>query len=137
MIHVSRKEMEKSFKKHRHIWNSSKNKGPSYSHKMVLFYAVECGLKSLFMTKFRVVKTDRTGVTGKSVSDFGHNLNPLLKQLRLERYRLPQVKDESGTQISPENVHQAWRYGRTLDSKKEEKFICRLKKILAELDAKI
>jgi len=134
MIHVSDEEIQKSYRRHKSIWISASTakSRPNDSHKMVLFYAVECGLKFFYMKKLGLRKTDQGNIT-----DFGHNLNELLKSLKGFSQKLPQVEDEDENQISPEDVHQAWRYGKKLNDKKEMQFVNMLKKILFELDGRI
>ncbi len=139
MIHVSDKEIQKSYRRHKSIWISAEKSQntPNYSHKMVLFYAVECGLKFLYMAQFGLRMTNQENAEGKNITVFGHNLNELLKNLKGFSLQLPQVEDENENQISPEEVHQAWRYGRTLNNGKEMLFVSILQKILTELDGRI
>lgn len=81
--------------------------------------------------------TNQENAAGKNITVFGHNLNELLKNLKGFSLQLPQVEDENENQISPEEMHQAWRYGRTLDNGKEKLFVNSLKKILFELDGRV
>ncbi|MEZ4526240.1 MAG: hypothetical protein R2941_10005 [Desulfobacterales bacterium] len=144
MIHVSDKEIQKSYRKHKSIWISAEKDqtAPNYSHKMVLFYAVECGLKSLYMKEFRLRMTNQENTEGRNITEFGHNLNEILNVLKMfnvkkKEYQLPQVEAEDKNQISPEDMHQAWRYGKKLNDEKELQFVNSLKKILTELEGRV
>lgn len=128
MIHVTLREIEEAFRKHKQHGDSSDSF--TMTDKMVLFYTVECGLKSMFMRKHRLKRTD------KSLTDFGHNLNELLKQNDFP-YTIPKVTAKDSTQIEADSLHQAWRYGKELHVEKEEICLKILNKILNELSHKL
>ncbi|MDM8516587.1 hypothetical protein QUF76_10335 [Desulfobacterales bacterium HSG16] len=131
--------MEKAYRRHKNLIDSSR-KASNQTHHMVLFYAVECGLKVLYMRNNRIEHTrpKGSGSFPKSPVEFDHNLNKLLNSLRWTDH-LPQVvtNDHNPKQISPGDVHQAWRYGRELDHDKEKKFIKILNQILKKLNSRI
>jgi hypothetical protein len=93
------------------------NQGRNNAHRLLLFYAVECGLKAVWLKR-----NNKTLFAGDDIEQTGHNLCRLLDQLRAgQRFRFSQnirltaAKDVSGTDIprngSIEILHQAWRYG--------------------------
>lgn len=139
MVHVSIRQMEKAYRRHKNLIALSRGTS-NQTHHMVLFYAVECGLKVLYMRKNRIKHTglNGSGSFQKSPVELGHNLNELLNSLRWTDH-LPQVvtNDHNPQQISPGDVHQAWRYGRELDHDKEKKFIKILNQILKKLNSSI
>ncbi|MEE4355471.1 MAG: hypothetical protein V2I97_03330 [Desulfococcaceae bacterium] len=94
-------------------------------------------MKSYYMKKFRFTMTNQENTEGKNITDFGHKLNELLKNIKEFNLHLPQLEDENKNQISPEDVHQAWRYGKNLNHGQETQFVSILEKILAELDGRI
>jgi len=85
-------------------------------HRLLLFYAVECGLKAVWLKRQR-----RTLFEGADISRTGHNLRQVLKDLNVgaglslpETFRLPTATQ--GQAQFPRNgkfgdLHQAWRYG--------------------------
>lgn len=88
----------------------------SNPHRLLLFYAVECGLKAVWLKRRNLRLFDR-----ENIERTGHNLRQLLKDLNVganlqlaENLRLVPV-NQNGEQV-PRNgdisvLHQAWRYG--------------------------
>lgn len=87
-------------------------------HRLLLFYAVECGLKAVWLKRQNRKLFDRN-----DIDKTGHNLRQILKELRVgttlslpENLQLATVtSNENGPQL-PRNgdisiLHQAWRYG--------------------------
>ncbi|OZB57167.1 MAG: hypothetical protein B7X35_02490 [Halothiobacillus sp. 14-56-357] len=85
-------------------------------HRLLLFYAVECGLKAVWLKR-----QGRTLFEGADVSKTGHDLRQVLKDLNVganlplsENFRLPTVAHDQ-TQLTRNgkfgDLHQAWRYG--------------------------
>ena len=137
MVHVTLREIEKSFRKHKRFVQQI-GKYHVSQRRLLLFYAVECGLKSLYMRKNRLQKTDQKDSNNKNVSDFSHNLNRLLKKLNLIRqYRLPDVKAKNSEPIPSKSLHEAWRYGRQLDPDEERKYEEKLQEIMKILDREL
>lgn len=110
MISVTLREIEKSFRRHRNIVDSVN--APSATHRMVLFYAVECGLKAVYMRRNRLKRTDGP------VTDFGHRLTDLLASLRCT-HKLPNAVGNDGRQIASKSLHEVWRYGKALEGRRE------------------
>ncbi|WP_447776508.1 hypothetical protein [Pseudomonas chlororaphis] len=86
------------------------------AHRLLLFYAVECGLKAVWLKR-----QNRTLFTQEDIDRTGHDLRGIVKDLRLgSEYVLPQTLQltaatHSGLTV-PRNgnitiLHQAWRYG--------------------------
>lgn len=85
-------------------------------HRLLLFYAVECGLKAAWLKR-----QGRTLFEGDDIKRTGHNLRQILKDLNVganlslsESLRLPEVT--RGQTKLPRNgkfsdLHQVWRYG--------------------------
>lgn len=86
------------------------------AHRLLLIYAVECGLKAVWLKQ-----QGRTLFGTADIARTGHDLNELLKSLHLPPrlhpvFNLPDVKDERRNAIPRKNnridaLHQAWRYG--------------------------
>lgn len=85
-------------------------------HRLLLFYAVECGLKAVWLKRQNRSLFDRT-----DIDKTGHDLCLVLKELRLgsqlslprNLQLMPITRDEN--QVSRNGnitiLHQAWRYG--------------------------
>lgn len=135
LIHAKKRELRKAFEAHHRLYNS-KNSTSTLSEKLLLFYAVECGLKYLILDENKknstrdFEKIRETG-TGRLVSELlmgtnGHDINRLLNILK-NRLKIPQlptkVKDQNGRTISsePKDFNQLWRYGIECDYDAERK----------------
>ncbi|MCK4765299.1 MAG: hypothetical protein KAW12_24070 [Candidatus Aminicenantes bacterium] len=137
MVHVKLKEMEKAFRNHKNILDSSKYPHNHSTLKMVLFYAVECGLKALYMRRNRLKDTCPVNNLGDGVSGFKHDLNKLLGRLQIN-IEVPRAltKDKS-KQIHSRELHEGWRYGKVFDRVKEAGCVASLQKILNELNKRL
>ena len=130
MIEITRREMERAYNDHYKAYAKLKNS--SFSRFTCLFYAAECGLKSLIM------KSERKETTGEIIShDFGHDLNKMLSHLRCERrLHLPKSitlqplkkPQEQPRNIAPKELNQVWRYG--VNIKDDEQ----MKQLVEQLD---
>jgi hypothetical protein len=87
---------------------SCKNNG----HRLILFYAVECGLKTI------VMKRENKTVTDSSITEFGHNINKMLDHLRCSsdlklpiQIQLNPLQDDEQRKCSIDDLNQMWRYG--------------------------
>lgn len=95
---------------------ASPKDGRRNAHRLLLFYAVECGLKAIWLKR-----QSRTLFDQSDIDRTGHDLREIVKDLRLgTEYSLPEhfqlhAATHNGTSI-PRNgnisiLHQAWRYG--------------------------
>ncbi|AEM46596.1 hypothetical protein Acife_0371 [Acidithiobacillus ferrivorans SS3] len=83
-------------------------------HRLLLFYAVECGLKAVWLKRQSRSLFDRG-----DIDKTGHNLRQLLKELRVgadlslpENLQLqPVTQDRIPRYGNISILHQAWRYG--------------------------
>ncbi|HCT29886.1 MAG TPA: hypothetical protein DIW31_03955 [Bacteroidales bacterium] len=142
MIHAKKRELRKAFETHHRLYNS-KISTSTMSQKLLLFYAVECGLKYLILDENKknstrdfekIIETS----TGCLVSELlkgtnGHDINRLLNILKYN-LRIPplptKVIDEKGKPISsePKELNQIWRYGIECDYAAE----CKIENMLVE-----
>jgi HEPN domain-containing protein len=111
------REMERAWREN---LVASRHANRSNAHRLLLFYAVECGLKALILKKsgHKYPRTDDF----ESITDAEHNLNKLMdalsmmKSFRLpEQIRMKDIKDACGKQNSRyadvDKINQMWRYG--------------------------
>ncbi|MCU9676658.1 hypothetical protein MOI67_022535 [Escherichia coli] len=89
-------------------------------HRLLLFYAIECGLKAAYLKQI-----NKTVIDSDIAQQFSHDINKLCEKLSINSsFMLPQSlrmkdckidsKDISRT-CSPSEINQIWRYGGTLD----------------------
>jgi hypothetical protein len=135
MVHVTLKEVEKAFNQHRQAFESSGN-AISNTQRMVLFYAVECGLKAYFMKKKDIRSTNPRSYSKKNVFEFNHDLNGLITELNINP-TVPCAQAMDNSQIESAELHEAWRYGKELNKQKETKCVESLTRILNELKEKL
>ena len=84
---------------------------------LLLFYAVECGLKSVYLRRHRFRTTAQ--IQDLELQDKGHDIARWVKELRLPasllrasgEFRL--IRD--GARYGIEMAHQAWRYGVSME----------------------
>lgn len=106
MIDVSKDEFTKSFNKHYSIYKI--NPIVEDTKRLILFYAVECGLKSRLMYKRNVHMYTKLNEEDKC----GHDIKKLLKKLGIEaRYNLLSLKTNHNDHISSKEYQELWRYG--------------------------
>jgi hypothetical protein len=132
MIPAKVKELKASFYRHRQVYIEARNK--TTSHYLLLFYAVECGLKVLLLNKF---KGSTTGdferirdLQGKLLGKNGHNLKMILKLLNYNKVALPALLCANGSGAESDTYNQVWRYGIAVrDKSNENEVVNNLEKI--------
>ncbi len=121
MIHVSQKNLDKSYK---HLKQESKKNTANGNAKLLLFiYAIECGLKSLLLKRKQIKDTYKFMQDGGEKS-LNHDLRLLLTKLN-SGLRLPENIQFKTRSNAPETVplsdlHQALRYGGTFSDPEEK-----------------
>lgn len=107
----------------RQNFKASQNQPRTNAHRLLLFYAVECGLKTAIMKREGIKRTDESMKNG-DLKEFGHDLNKLLTYLRttpelyLRETELTAIKpspqrreSETKRPVKPADFNQMWRYG--------------------------
>jgi len=123
MVNVGRGALEKSFLNHTRL----AKQGSTPSHRLVQFYAIECGLKSMILRQ-------KGALTSKNIDRqlfgnetfFDHNLVLLAKMVGLpasvfgncEVFRIGKNPDRRST-LNLHSAHLAWRYGIIINSEDE------------------
>jgi hypothetical protein len=104
-------------------------------HRLLLFYAVECGLKAIWLKR-----QSRTLFDGADIDRTGHDLRQILKDLNVgsglsfpANFQLPAVAH--GKKQLPRSgkfgdLHQAWRYGGECEAPTDHAFEQQLQKVL-------
>ncbi|MEI3651547.1 MAG: hypothetical protein V6D39_16535 [Dolichospermum lemmermannii FEM_B0920] len=128
------KEMEKAWLRNRYAYHKT-TPPRTNAHRLLLFYAVECGLKAMFMKKKGGWAT-RTDLCPEILA-CGHNINGLLDcveaqgNLKLPEVRMEDIPDKRNNKknkkdkrkLNSGQINQMWRYGGNVISitQKEEK----------------
>jgi hypothetical protein len=86
------------------------------SKALFLFYAVECGLKALYLQLHRPATTSTAGSSARSARSFGHRLDDLIVALRIAASTVPprptQLALRNGTVIAhPLAMPDGWPRG--------------------------
>jgi hypothetical protein len=141
MIPFTDAEMKRACRQN---FEASKCQPRTNAHRLLLFYAVECGLKTAIMKRERIKRTDESMKNG-DFKEFGHDINKLLTylhttpELYLQETELtslkpfPQTREsETKRPVKPADFNQMWRYGG--HSEKDENIEKQLEKIIQWLE---
>lgn len=137
-LNVTQKDFLNSFKAHYHTYKILPDEEKCVRDKrLILFYAVECGLKYWIM-KNKSLKDYRElccYARREGFGDFGHNIKDMLKDRGMDReYILKDFKTSEGQRVKPGEMNQFWRYGLQADNLDiENKNVKMLNKIAAYL----
>ena len=133
MLHVSKRELRTAFLNFSEI--SRSNSRPTQIEERFLLYAiyaVECGLKYLFLK-------DREMHTTEALEKYDlrniktHNLNSLLREVQMGMTLPRFLRMETNENISPGDLHQLYRYGGRLNPRCEEDLMEKLSNIFDEI----
>jgi hypothetical protein len=101
---------------------SSVENNKTNAHRLLLFYAVECGLKAMILKKENKSRTDLLP-QDKQLKKYSHDINKLLQELNLSsRYHLKDTKmkqfknSDTPRPVSVGDFNQMWRYGGNSDN---------------------
>jgi hypothetical protein len=90
------------------------------SKALLLFYAIECGLKALYMDLHKLATASIEGSRARSARSFGHRLDDLVVELRVPpskiSARAPNLALRNGVTLQVLDLHEAWRYGEKIDA---------------------
>jgi hypothetical protein len=121
VITVGFSELKGAFKKH----SAAAGEG-STSYFLLLFYAVECGFKSIYLRqhRFRTIEQIRRVDLKKN----GHNLALWAKELNMPASVAGTMTDfrlarDSSSRWQIDKAHQAWRYGAAVEPVDEQNLV--------------
>ncbi len=111
-------------------------------HRLLLFYAVECGLKAVWLKR-----QSRTLFDQDDINKTGHDLRQVLKDLRVgDDLSLPSSLTFSPVKRNNKNVsrtgnisilHQGWRYGGECVIPSDEECETQLEKVMAWIEGEL
>lgn len=122
MIPFSRRELSNAWTNAYHV---SKSSPRSNAHRLLLFYAIECGLKAAWLKRNHKDILDEPIVDSPAGRSVLHDLNKLLDLLHVGRtkrvptLKLPALHRKNGTPLvrhcAAGELNQVWRYGAQLE----------------------
>lgn len=114
-LNVTRKDFLDSFKSHYYTYKILPDEEKCIRDKrLILFYAVECGLKCWIMKNksLKDYKELSCYAQREGFGDFGHNIKKMLKDRGMDReYILKDFRTTEGQRVEPGDMNQFWRYG--------------------------
>lgn len=140
-IIVDPEALQKAFYQHKQAFKEKKEGTNSAPYNLLLFYAVECGLKALYMSEKR---RQLKGVYNVAeIKKFRHDLIKLVSELKIpgavaegkRHFRLQNEKRTRTWEIK--EIHIAWRYGAIVDSNDERKVVEWLDKLCIWIENKM
>ncbi|NEP10040.1 MAG: hypothetical protein F6K14_07430 [Symploca sp. SIO2C1] len=122
MINTGTSQLRQAF--NAHLCASRQTQGMSSN--LLLFYAAECGIKSVWLRRNRLhTINDISDQT--LLSKDGHNLDRWRKELRISASQVSQAPHfrlaSGGSNLDIEKAHQAWRYGIRMKSQDEKDLV--------------
>lgn len=124
LIPFTDREMQRAYRQN---LSASQKEPKTNAQRLLLFYAVECGLKAVLIKRRAVNRSDAT----PEVHGASHNLNKLLdllsagKELKLpDQLRMKEIRcagaEPSKRKLSCGGLNQVWRYGGELIEPKDD-----------------
>lgn len=124
------------------IVNSSNGIGRTNPQRLLLFYAVECGLKAVWLKR-----KSRTLFDKAEIDDIGHDLRGLMTKLnignalslpsRLSLKPVRKIPNPIQRNGSIEILHQVWRYGGTCLSPTDDDCETKLMSVLQWIEGEL
>ena len=122
-INITRSEFQLSWKNHYSLYKRTNSVVSPRTRRLLLFYSVECGLKSLIMKEIgkntyeelkKYSEDNQKGV-------HGHDLKAMTKEVGIEhKYPLKGIHLKEGQVVTSERYNELWRYGASVMDVKEE-----------------
>ena len=99
---------------------------------MLLFYAVDAGLKAVLMRRMNVADTNQLGES----YNFGHDLNQDLDHLRVGHLKIPSsnILAKTTRPVESKRINEVWRYGARLQPQDETSVVSRLRDIITWIE---
>lgn len=123
-INITRQEFQASCKSHYQLYKRSSEAISPKSRRLLLFYAVECGLKSLIMKDIGYNTYEQlkkySEEHGKRIH--GHDLKAMTQEIGIEhKYPLKRIRlAKEGQDCTPDRYNELWRYGAATEDEEEE-----------------
>ena len=122
-INITRRECQNSYRNHYRLYKTANIETSPKSRRLLLFYSVECGLKSLIMKNIGKNTYEElrkySEEQGKRVH--GHDLKAMTQEVGIEhQYPLKRIRLAKEGSCAPERYNELWRYGAAIEDEEEE-----------------
>lgn len=122
-LNVTRKEYEDSY--HRHYKMYQNTSDSEKTRRLILFYSVECGLKSLIMKNtgnntYEELEDCYSNTAKKNL--LGHDIKAMVKEINpANEFNLKNIQlAKGGGSVQPKKFNELWRYGAEVADEEEE-----------------
>lgn len=109
---VNSSQLKSAFRKHKKLGET----GSDISHYLLMFYAGECGLKSLYLDQERLRDTNDFEVALGKKYGHSHDLQKWIDEIKIPKFSI-KYKGRDDDPVS--QIHERLRYG--VDSKRNHK----------------
>lgn len=139
-VHFTDREMMRAWQKNFQAFQQGKQP-KSNAHRLLLFYAVECGLKVALMKRLNATCTAECS----QIIESQHDINKLLDHLKAgHQYKLPRSSymktiniygKQTLREVTSGQINQMWRYGgqNVLGQKRITKIFCFIYRLFRNL----
>lgn len=123
-LNITRREFQKSCKNHYSLYKKAEPEAAPRTRRLLLFYSVECGLKSLIMKE--IGKNTYGELKKYSEANHknihGHDLKAMARAVGIEhKYPLKKIRlKHAGQDVAPDRYNELWRYGASIEDEEEE-----------------
>lgn len=123
-INITRKEFQQSCKKHFSLYKNINSAIAPRTRRLLLFYSVECGLKSLIMKNIgkNTYEELKKYSEDNSRRVHGHDLKAMTQEVGIEHeYPLKKIRlAKDGGDVTSDCFNELWRYGASIEDENEE-----------------
>ena len=124
-INITRREFQVSCRNHYSMYKNTDAAACPRTRRLLLFYSVECGLKSLIMKE--IGKNTYEELKKYSEENqkhiHGHDLKAMTQEMGIEhKYPLKRIRlAKEGQDVGSDRYNELWRYGAPVMDEDEEK----------------
>lgn len=128
---TSSQKIAPNYKQLKHAFNTNRSASETISGTssyLLLFYAVECGLKSVWLKRSQRHQKKSKTQDNSLLFKYGHRLDLWVKELRISSKEVGTpanfyLDGDRSTILDIGKVHQVWRYGIKIEAKDEQKLV--------------
>ena len=131
-VHSTLTQLTSAYKAHYKLYKTASP--PEPSHLLLLFYAVECGLKAYYLQENRLLSTEDFESPTMNKYGYGHKLAEWVQEVRMPASAISFVDDPNDP---IENMHEKLRYGVSLSHLTQKKQVDFLQQVINQLKGKL
>ena len=124
-INITRREFLNSYRNHYRLYCTTAAAESPKTRRLILFYAVECGLKSLIMKQtgnntFQQLEQYCQTNPGKKIT--GHDIRAMIREVNpQDAFILRDIRlKNGGGSVPPNRYNELWRYGPEVEDSIQE-----------------